>query len=381
MRIDPRIDDFLEAHGLGRVRPETTKEQNGRNANFLVVTTTGRPLFVKRIRMGSTDAAERFSACVAFETLRQDDPAIRAALGTAPLVATDAERGFLAYEAVTGAASLAEIAREHSRDGGARDQAVAHHAPALGRIMAAVHALDVDRVPEREAQPHMPPVAFLDALPWQLYANASAPVLQVWHRLQRDPAVTEALHTLRAEEAAAAPTAIHGDVRLDQFLVGRDDVLRLIDVEEFRRGDVARDLGAMVGEWLHRATLDIVADHVPTPAGAAVADLELSHEDVLAAGAAALDRRRPVITAFWDSYRAAGGGSDDPGFVDRVTRFAGWHLFDRLIAVAEYTSRISAVHWAAAGIGRQALLHPRAAAPALGLPALAPTAQLEELAA
>lgn len=381
MRIDPRIDGFLRTAGLGSVGPGTTKEQNGRNANFLLVTTTGRPLFVKQVRMSSPDAAERFGACVAFEALRRQTPALRATLGTAPLVTADPELGVLAYEAVLGAASLAEIARDSRADNGGHDRAVAHHATALGRVLAAVHTLDIEGVPERGGPPPMPPVALLEALPWHLYASASAPLLQVWHRLQQDAEVGEALRLLRADEAAAPPAAIHGDVRLDQFLVGHDGVLRLIDLEEFRRGDIARDLGAMIGEWLHRATLDIVAEHVPDQTGAAVADLELSHDDVLAAGAAALEGRRPVITTFWESYRAAGGGSDDPDLIERVTRFAGWHLFDRLIAVAETTARISAVHWAGAGVGRQALLHPRDAAPALGLPGRVSSHPVEEITA
>lgn len=362
MRIDPRLYGFLEDNGLGRLRPETAKEQLGRNSNFLVVTTTGRPLFVKRIRMGGGDSLERFRACAAFETLRRDDDEVREQLHTAALVAADEELGFLAYDAVTGAESLAQLAGEEE------DRVVEEHVEQLGWILAAVHRLSADRVPEREQEPVLPPVSWLDVLPWQVYQGSSAPALQIWHRLQSDAEVRTALTRLRDDERAAAQSAVHGDVRLDQFLVGADGVLRLVDLEEFRRGDAARDVGAMVGEWLHRATLDLLGDRDTDP-GAAVGELDLDHEDVVASGVAALERRRPTIARFWRSYREAGGGSDDQAFLDRVTRFAGWHMFDRLIAAAENASRISALHWGAAGIGRQALLHPRAAAPALGLPA------------
>lgn len=371
MRIDPRVDDFLAVNRLGRVRPETVKEQNGRNANFLVVTSTGAPLFVKTIRDNSAQSRERFAACTAFETLRRDDATIRSELGTAALLAADVEHGFLAYEAVTGASSLAELAREEKEATDPVPPSVADYAPACGQILAAVHALDVERVPERTEPPHMPPVAFLDALPWELYRQASAPVLRVWHRLQHDEKVAAALHRLRADEVATTPTAIHGDFRLDQLLVGHEEALCLVDTEEFRRGDPARDVGAMVGEWLHRAALDIVGDRPgtsETDAGSAVADLELDHDDVLASGAAALENRRPVITRFWEAYWAERGEDATPEFVRRTARFAGWHMFDRLVATAENVPRISAVHWAAAGIGRQALLNPDDAAPALGLP-------------
>lgn len=361
MRIDPRLNGFLEENGLGGFRPETAKEQLGRNSNFLVVTTTDRPLFVKRIGMESGDAAERFRACTAFEDLRRDDAEIRSRLQTAPLVAHDESLGFLAYEAVTGARSLAELATEED------DHTIADRASELGTILAALHGLDSARVPARAHEPHLPPVGWLDVLPWRVYQNSSAPALQIWHRLQGDAEVADGLRRLREDERRSPTYAVHGDVRLDQFLVGDDDVLRLVDLEEFRRGDIARDIGAMVGEWLHRATLDLLGDHAED-AGTAVGDVELTHEEVVASGAAALDRRRPMVTAFWKAYRAAGAGSEDPDFLDRVTRFAGWHMFDRLIAASENTSRISALHWGAAGIGRQALLNPRAAAPALGLP-------------
>ncbi|SDP74920.1 hypothetical protein SAMN04487905_10895 [Actinopolyspora xinjiangensis] len=373
MRIDSRVDEFLTAHQLGRVRPETVKEQNGRNANFLVVTTTDTPLFIKTVRGSGAESRERFAACTAFETLRRENTTIRSELGTAPLLASDREHGFLAYEAVAGASSLAELAREEPENAESARSSVADHAWALGRILAAVHALDVERVPERTEPLHMPPVAFLDALPWKLYRQASASVLRVWNRLQRDEEVADALRVLQRDEAAATPTAIHGDFRLDQLLLGHDEVLRLVDIEEFRRGDPARDVGSMVGEWLHRAALDIVTDRsgaAGAAAGAAAAELELDHEDVVAGGTAALDRQRPVITRFWESYWAARGDTATPEFVRRAARFAGWHMFDRLLAVAEYVPRVSAVHWAAAGIGRQALLNPGDAAPALGLPSL-----------
>ena len=375
MRIDPELDPFLTRHGLGTARPETAKHQNGRNANLLVVTTTGHALFVKRVNTRSHDAGERIAACRAFEELRRTDLGVRRTLGTAPLLACDPELGLLAYQAVTGATSLADLSAEDPQ----ADGALAPHVSGMGRLLAAVHALDVERVPPRSGPPGMPPVDWLEELPWRMHQSATAPVLEVWRRLQGDPEVAAALRELRAEEDAAVaerPVAVHGDVRLDQLLVGHDGVLRLVDLEEFRRGDAARDVGAMVGEWLHRATLDIVEDHVSDPeagagpgerARAAVADLQLSHEEVVASGVAALERRRVVVERLWEAYVAA-GGQHDPAFVERVTRFAGWHLFDRLIAVAEHTSRISAVHWAAAGIGRRALLDPRAAAPALGLP-------------
>lgn len=361
MRIDPGADAFLRQHRLGAIRQDTVKEQNGRNNNFLVVTDLDNPVFVKRIRPGNTDAAERFAACVAFDDLCRADSNMADTLGTAPLLASDAETGFLAYRAVTGAKSVSELLVDADRE-----QALTW-ADGCGGLLAAVHQLDPSGVPDRSTEPPLPPIDWLTALPWGVYSRSSAPALQVWHRLQHDDAAREALVRLRADErAATGRSPIHGDARLDQLLVGKDGVLRLIDMEEFRLGDSARDVGAMVGEWLHRATLELVRSDETE---AAVLELELSHEEVLRRGVAALESWRPVISRFWNSYRAHGAGNDDPEYIGRVTRFAGWHLFDRLIAAAESTSRLSALQWGAAGIGRQALLNPLEAAGALGLPA------------
>lgn len=356
MRIDPQLADFLTERDLGTLVPDSGREQLGRNSNFLVDTDAGRTLFVKRVHVGTTEAKERFDSCLAFERIRRDDASVGSALGTAALLAADDERGFLAYEAVPEAQSLAERAA---------DEAVTpEEVAATARVLATLHSMPADRIPERSSELAMPPVGWLTALPWGAYARSSAPSLQVWRRLQGDDDLRQAVTELRRDERAVRPRAIHGDVRLDQFLVGADGVVRLIDLEEFRLGDPARDVGAMVGEWLHRATLDLVDQDARS---SAVTDLELSHEDVLAGGARALEKRRPSIQTFWRTYRDEAGLGSDDDFTARVTRFAGWHLIDRLLASSEMTSRLSALQWAAAGIGRQALLHPLPASQALGL--------------
>lgn len=358
MRIDPEADDFLKANGLGGVRADTVKEQNGRNNNFLVVTDRDRAVFVKRIAQRSESDKERFRACVSFAALDHDTEE-NEALATVPLLAAEEETGFLAYEAVHRAKSLAEAVPE------ADESEVLNWAAECGRLLAIVHRMDPATVPERSSEPPLPPVDWLTALPFGVYAQASAPALEVWHKLQNDPAVREALVRLRRDEREASACPIHGDLRLDQVLVEPNGALRLIDLEEFRVGDSARDVGAMAGEWLHRATLELVK---PEVVGTTVVEPELTHDEVLRRGARSLERWRPALEKFWQSYRAHGGGSDDREYVVRVTRFAGWHLYDRLVAGTEMTSRLSALQWAAAGIGRQALLNPEAAAPALGLP-------------
>ncbi len=118
---------------------------------------------------------------------------------------------------------------------------------------------------------------------------------------------------------------VHGDLRLDQFLLG-DTTLHLNDWEEFRLGDPARDVGAYAGEWLHRAVLRIPAQETDDAFSAV-----LTHEEVVARGSEELTRVLPLISAFHRGYRE-GGGPEDDGLVVRATSYAGWHLIDRLIA-------------------------------------------------
>ncbi len=59
--------------------------------------------------------------------------------------------------------------------------------------------------------------------------------------------------------------------------------------------------------------------------------------------------------------------ADDAGLPERAAAYAGWHLYDRLIATAESHATLNPVARAAAGIGRTVLLDPAGAARTLGL--------------
>ncbi|MFI6081406.1 hypothetical protein ACIBBB_10590 [Streptomyces sp. NPDC051217] len=192
------------------------------------------------------------------------------------------------------------------------------------------------------------------------YVNATGAFIQGWGLLQRDGALLDGLERLRATETDAARVPIHGDLRLDQFLA-TEAALYVNDWEEFRLGDPARDVGAYVGEWLHRAVLRIPSQETDDAFSAT-----LTHEEVVARGSVELDRVLPLIAAFHRGYRE-GGGPGDEGLVVRATSYAGWHLIDRLIASTKENGRLSAIVRAAAGIGRTALLDPRSFVSTVGL--------------
>lgn len=282
-----------------------------------------------------------------------------AGLHSPAVLASDPDNGIVVQEHVADARMLAELAVASERDSDLLLGAMT----SAGRAIASLHAVSASGKGLRSDPSFLPPVEWLDVLPWTSFKTFAAPQLNIWGRLQRDPELKDALMTLRAEEARAMPVAIHGDLRLDQFLLDSSGKLWLIDWEEFRMGDPARDVGAIVGEWLHIAIASLHG-RAPERFGHLL-EIDLTHDDILEAGASAIDDTVPFSVAFWEEYTQLTAISRD--FQRRVVMFAGWHLFDRLLATGEIRSRASALDWAGAGIGRQALLNPENVAAALGL--------------
>ncbi|MFF9351842.1 class V lanthionine synthetase subunit LxmK [Streptomyces sp. NPDC014734] len=352
----PAVPGLLSRLGTGTFTEETLSAYPGRNDNWAGTTTRGRPVFVKHIGGETTEALRRFRRVLGFEraasTVTDDGD------GSIPrprLIGSDETARLLAFDLVADASSGSDLA--------ARDEFGTSLAREAGRIIATVHELrPADRADIEDTPPPLPPLGHLRALPWALYTRASAGALEAWRLIQGDAALHEALRGLRADEARAPHTPVHGDLRLDQFLTTPDGRTLLTDWEEFRFGDPARDLGAFAGEWLYRAVLKVPAGLPRTP-GAPV-----SHDEIVAAGTAELARVTPLIGAFRHGYARARPDAvgQDPGLFTRATAFAGWHLLDRLLATAERSARLGAAERAAAGIGRTALLSPHSFVSVLG---------------
>jgi hypothetical protein len=135
----------------------------------------------------------------------------------------------------------------------------------------------------------------------------------------------------------------------------------ICDWEEFRLADAARDLGSFAGEWLHRAVRGLAGY-----GGNAAVSETVSHEEIVRRMADGIAAVRPRVVAFCSGYRQA-RPTVDPGLHARAAGFAGWHLFDRMLASARRSSRLGALERAAAGIGRSVLLAPADYAATLGL--------------
>lgn len=351
----PQAGALLARLGLGDFVPGRVRTLPGRNASWSGPTLSGRHVFVKQLQGPAEDSLQRFRRALAFEETASQ--AVESQLCSPPLLGyCESER--LLVHACLDARSGADLLADHAWD--------APLSQALGRAVASVHMLPPQPDTDGEAAPPLlPPLHLLDALPEQGYLMASQAELELWGLLQRDTELIGSLRRLREDERRAPRRPSHCDLRLDQVLV-HEGTPALVDWEEFRCADPARDIGSVVGELLWTAVTRIpAARDDSSPASGPV-----SPHDIAAAGAREWQRLRPLATAFWHGYRRTYEGrrpEPDPRLAERACGFAGWHLLDRVLAHAGEQARLPATGRAAVGIGRRILTAPHDTIPVLGL--------------
>ncbi|MES4906551.1 MULTISPECIES: class V lanthionine synthetase subunit LxmK [unclassified Streptomyces] len=357
----PEVALTLTRLALPPLVPDGLISHPGRNDNWAGRTEDGTRVFVKRLDRRTHDATARFDRAYAFQV-------VRAAAGpfswSAPaFLGGDREALVLVYALLEGAVSGAVLAEESRFDA-----ALAHRA---GRAVGELHCFHPAGVPGAGAGQARGLASRLSALTVAEYTRSSAAELAFWALLQHDDDLKAALHALGRRSGAAAPTPAHGDLRLDQFLLHGDE-LHLCDWEEFRLADPARDVGGFVGQWLFRAATLMFTEFEPSPPDNAAGAADPSgadggvHASLVRGGADRLDAVRPLIAAFWRGYREA-RPTADPGLAERAVAYAGWHLFDRVLATATHSARLTAVQRGTAGVGRAALLAPARFIDVLGL--------------
>ncbi len=326
----------------------------GRNDNWAGRTADNRELFVKRLNTAAPGAEHRFDQACAFERTRAAAPR-PLSWRTPVFLGGDRETLVLVFEKLDGA-----VAGNALADDGRFDAPLARRA---GTALGELHRLPADGVPGpvagRGGEADMS--SRLTALTLDVYTRGSGAELGAWALLQHDRKVRAALRDLGELSAAAPHTPSHGDMRLDQFLL-LDNTLYLTDWEEFRLADPACDVGGFVGQWLYRAASRMFTELDPD----VPPEAQEAHQSLVDNGERQLDAVRPQISAFWQGYREA-RAETGPGFAGRVMAYAGWHLFDRMLAAAAFSNRLTAVQRGTTGVGRNALLNPVRFAEVIGL--------------
>lgn len=348
----PMVEAFVAELGLGRLDRAGMTSPFGRNDVWAGSTSSGRDVFVKRLRGPAEDVEARFRRLTAFEVVAAAQPADRRPAAPSHL-GGDPVHGIVVYELVAGGSTGAQHMVDETFDSG-----LAH---ATGVALAGVHEMVVPAAVELDTSaPALPSLGLLDGLPLTVFETVSHGQLEAWRLQQNDAPLRAALQALDRRERAAERVPAHCDLRVDQLLVVDGQVL-VADWEEFRLADPARDIGSFAGEWLYRSALDIVT----TRGDAVFDDSPLDHDAILRRGVDKLLRLRPLIERFWAGYRSARVVDSD--LAVRATAFAGWHLLDRLLAGSAFTGRSSGIERAAAGIGRGILLDPTRFVSVIGL--------------
>jgi aminoglycoside phosphotransferase (APT) family kinase protein len=147
---------------------------------------------------------------------------------------------FFIMERITGETLARRLLRDPEYDGARRAMA-----GQLGRILAAIHAIDVGRhgldVLPAPAEGRSPAASELERYA-QLYQGLAP---------EPHPVIELALRWL-AERAPSAPrvTLVHGDYRIGNVMFGPEGVRAILDWELAHRGDPMEDLGWMcVKAW------------------------------------------------------------------------------------------------------------------------------------
>ncbi|SDS42421.1 phosphotransferase [Corynebacterium timonense] len=370
------LDIILTTHDLGLIERASFSAKRGRNLSCTFETTKHNALFAKN----AMDDIRFKASVLAAQTLPRIVGDTDHVLFQLPrLMAANGTDKILIFEDVLNSDSLATVLQ----GGAVEDNQVRRLMNNIGAGLREVHDQEVSKSNLNSAPSPLPLLSHFSQLPWSSFETLSAESLHTWGTLQQDKELYRAIVSLREMESAGAQVPIHGDLRFDQFLLDTDEGLWLVDWEEYRFGHRGRDLGTLIGEWLYLAFITLSDKEVPNgavePTPQPAFDEELTHFEIVARGQEALERVLPFISTIWSSYLGKATPVHDLQDLAAVSAaFAGWHLYDRLLAISELVPRVSALSWAAAGIGRNVLLDPIGAANALGLTArFAPTIHRE----
>lgn len=332
---------------LGAIEMDSLRSILGRNINWRGTRRSGEHFFAKKLI--GYDSTNRFTRSLAAGALADRIP-------TPELLCHHQERSVLVFSVPRGAEQVRGWFGGREPD----EQSLVE----CGEVLGKLHALNLT-AEVGDTRFVAPPLSDLKAISVDVYNHLTAGQIEAFRLLHSDPTVSASVAKLRAREDAALEhyTPVHGDIRLDQFLISEEGIF-VIDFEEFRRGDPARDLGSLVGSILHSAILSI-PERLKDERSIGVATTD---REIMEAGSSSLERVAQVISEIWARYQGSRGDtSADPDLPVRATAFAGWHMFDRLLASSEAASMLSPGILAAAGIGRSLLSDPDGHAESIGL--------------
>ncbi|MGH3840848.1 MAG: class V lanthionine synthetase subunit LxmK [Pseudonocardiaceae bacterium] len=348
-----RIDMAVDRLGVGQFDWQTASTAiSGRNENWLGRTTTGRRIFIKRIVGSEAEVTCGIRRTAAFYRTYSDFTK-RNLLHTAELLGQDEEAAVQVFEGFDGARNGAQVALSQDFDAilGAK----------AGEAIGALHGIDPTNVIAVERTLPAPPHEDLfRGLTMEVFYESSYAQLQAWNVMQQDFIIVDLLALLDRTMAGGVKVPVHGDLRLDQFLIANNR-LYLTDWEAFQLADPAQDVGSFVGEWLYHAVVQFLAARARSSARRKVPVPNIA----LTENWRPYSQVRPVVQAFWLAYQK--GQPAGPKLAQRAIVFASCHLLERLLIDAQIRPRLDGGGRALFSVARTILLSPEKFIPVLGL--------------
>lgn len=183
-----------------------------------------------------------------------------------------------------------------------------------------------------------------------LLAELSSPAVQVIEIIQQTANLGEVLKDLLASYTYG--TAIHGDIRLDNCLVGihkgveQSQRFFIVDWELAGSGDPCWDVGAAFCEYLGLWTRSL-------PAGPF-----LSLAESVSLATCPLDSIRPCLAAFWQTYAQQRDRVATQAFLRRAVQFCGARLCQAAIESANASTHLTSTVVYTLQLAENILNHP-----------------------
>ena len=189
----------------------------------------------------------------------------------------------------------------------------------------------------------------LIALSSREYESASGGQLECFALLQQDVDLIAVLTNYKADATYYCP--IHGDIRLDQFLIDKRNKVWMIDFEEYSFGNRLKDIGNVIGSVLFSTYFEIFC-HAWDYNKSYEDDVSINHQ-LREKEAQVFKLISPLIDHFINQYQQIATIELD---IKHISVDVGVFLIERVISRARQTFRLSPIDKALLGIGRSFIL-------------------------
>ena len=329
-----------------------------RNRNIQVTTNRAENYLVKQPSDPDSESAETLRAEIRFyEFLDSEKPAFH--VDCATVRHSDLENALLVLDFYREAIPLWRYYKQRGAD-----RLPLRTISEVGRLLAELHREFEQPVATRNGK-----IAFLSTdLPFGFKLNKPSPRVLGYIRpgglayLRELQAMGDVM--LRWEVAAQTweiNSVIHGDVKLDNFLVQPDpnqedigsDKIHIVDWELVQQGDKAWDIAGVFQDFIFWWTISMP-------------DMATPEEMVRNAGFP-ITRLKPCLQTFWERYIAHGGQNtdDEAKLLTKVVTFSAIRIFQTSYEIASKFDEIPPIARILLGVAKSILEKPTEAASGL----------------